>query len=214
MGVSYWPRSPENTSLRRVAAPGAPARSPSVTHSSTLDEPRICPASRTWTVIPGRTSRGVSYASTSTWRSTASTSSRSNSAASRAGGHCLAIGTLGFAHQQVRRIAQQDGQQVGARRVGMDRSAKSALHQQRKASAVVYVRMTQDHGIDAGRVEGKRLPVARRCVRSTLDHAAVQQELAPARTQDVTGTCHFSRCSKEFQLHAVDTLTSVHPRTR
>jgi hypothetical protein len=52
IGVSYWPRSPENTSLRRSP--------PSLTQVSTLDEPRMCPASRTRTVTPGSNSRAVS----------------------------------------------------------------------------------------------------------------------------------------------------------
>ncbi len=66
---------------------------------------------------------------------------------------------------------------------------------------MVDVRMAQDHGVDAGRFERKCPAVARGRVRTALDHAAVQQQLAPACAQDVTGTCHLSRRSKELQLH-------------
>ena len=44
--------------------------------------------------------------------------------------------------------------------------------------------------------------------RTALDHAAVQQQLAAARPQDVAGTGHFSRGAEKLQLHAGRTLTS------
>ena len=112
---------------------------------------------------------------------------------------------------QVGRVAQQDGQQVGAGRVRVDRPAVAALHQQRQPPAMIDVGMAQHHGVDVGGLERERQAVARRRVGTALDHAAVQQQLAAARTHDVAGTGHFARGAEKLQLHAGHTLTSHIP---
>ena len=131
--------------------------------------------------------------------------------AARASPAPLAIGALRIAHRKVRRIAQQDGHQVRAGLVGVDRPAKAALHQQRQAAAMIDVRVAQDHGVDGRR---HRTETAGDCAPArlaALDHAAVQQQLAARHPQDVAGTRHFSRGSEKLQLHAGHTLTSLHP---
>jgi len=69
-------------------------------------------------------------------------------------------------------------------------------------AAMIDVCVTQHDRIDGLRFEGKVPPVAGRRVRTTLDHAAVEQQLAPGRTHDVTGPGHLARGAEKFQLHA------------
>ena len=85
------------------------------------------------------------------------------------------VRALGFAQREIRGIAQQYGQEIGAGRVGVDRPPESARHQQRQTTAMVDVRMAEHHGIDGGGLEREGAPVAGRGVRTALDHSAVQQ---------------------------------------
>jgi hypothetical protein len=87
----------------------------------------------------------------------------------------IAVVPFGLAHGQVRGIPQQYGHQVRAGDVGVDRPAKTALHQQWQAAAMVHVCVAQHHGVDAAGVEGKWQAIARWRVASALHHAAVQQ---------------------------------------
>ena len=122
----------------------------------------------------------------------------------------VAVGAFRVAQRQLRRITQQDGHQLGAGRVRVDRPAKAALHQQRQAPAVIDVRVAEHHRVDARGIERKRAAIAPRRVGAALDHAAVEQYLAAGRAHDVAGPGHFSGGTEKLQLHAGRTLTSVH----
>src|SRR5690349_3147194 len=120
-----------------------------------------------------------------------------------------AAGAFGFAHRELRGIAQQDGQQVGAGGVGVDRTPETARHQQRQPAAVVDVRVAQHHGVDRDGLERERVPVTGHRIGAALDHAAVQQQLAAAGPHDVAGAGHFARVTEKLQLH--DWVIPYHP---
>jgi hypothetical protein len=122
-------------------------------------------------------------------------------------GHALvvprdaAVGALGLADRELGGVAQQDGQQVGARRVRVDRTAETARHQQWQTAAMVDVRVAQHDRIDAAGCEREGAPVAGRGIRAALDHAAIEQQLAAAGPHDVAGPGHFARGTEKLQLH-------------
>ena len=199
--MSYWPRSPENTSLRRTLA----FARPHLHARRTEDVPRIAHA---------HGDAGQQLALRVVGDGIEQPQRRLDvlEVVQRLDALPLAcVRAFRVAHREVRRIAQQDGHQVGAGLVGVDRPAKAALHEQRQAPAMIDVRMAQDHGVDGGGIERKRQAVARRRIVAALDHAAVEQQLAARHPQDVAGTRYFASGSEKLQLHAGHTLTSPHP---
>ena len=206
MGVSYWPRSPENTSLRRPA--------PSVTHSSTLDEPRMCPASRTRTVKPGSNSRGVSYAMPSTWRSTASTSSRSNS-----GFAALVHAGRRDWRARLRASAGAPNRAAGwaaARRTpGWCRSGRD-IRASPATEVVRNGRCARDSG-PRHRCRPHRRETTAGCARARPHHPGSCRSPAGAGARPLAGcdrNLSLLPPLQKLQLHAGDTLTSAHRRTR
>jgi len=65
---------------------------------------------------------------------------------------------------------------------------------------MVDVGMTQNHHIDAFRVKGKGLPVARFVLPATLNESAVEQEPMVSHLQQMAGTGHLTGCSEELNL--------------
>src|SRR5690606_14244431 len=64
-------------------------------------------------------------------------------------------------------------------------------HEARKHAAVVEMRVRQHHGVERGRPEGQRLPVALAQGLAALEHAAVDQHLATGcRPEQMLGTGH------------------------
>jgi hypothetical protein len=66
---------------------------------------------------------------------------------------------------------------------------------------VIDVGMAQDHGIDRLGRERKSLAIAFRRVAATLDHAAVEQQFAPADAQYVAGAGHLAGGTEKFEFH-------------
>ena len=87
----------------------------------------------------------------------------------------VAIGAFGVVLGQRRRVEQHDRHQLRRRALREDRSGEAALHQQGHAPDVVDVRMADDQGVQARRIERKRVEIPRLGMAVALDHPAVQQ---------------------------------------
>jgi hypothetical protein len=66
--------------------------------------------------------------------------------------------------------------------------------------------MTQHHRINAAGIKGEWFAVSGFIRTPTLDQAAVKQQMLPAHRDQVTGTRHFTRCTKKLNTHGHNTF--------
>ncbi len=113
----------------------------------------------------------------------------------------LAVVSLGIALGELRRIVEQDGQQIATRAIGVDRPAVAALHEQGQTPAMIDMRVAQHHSVDRARVEREWLAIALGRLSTALDHPAIEQQLFSCRSDNVTRSGHFTRGAEEFDFH-------------
>ena len=99
----------------------------------------------------------------------------------------LALGELLV---ELARVEQDERRPVRSSRRWRGSAREAALDQQREQAAVVEVGVGQQDGVDLGRVEGERDPVADRLVGAALEHAAVDQDAGPLGHEQVLGAGH------------------------
>src|SRR5690606_10385383 len=97
-------------------------------------------------------------------------------------------------------VLEHDPAEVAGDFVGVDRGGEATLDEQRQSAARIDVRMTQDHRIDACRIEQKNRAVAVVAPPAALDQPAVEQDLAAAGAQDVTRSRNLAGTAVEFQF--------------
>ena len=78
---------------------------------------------------------------------------------------------------------------------------KPSLDQERQEAAVVEVGMRQQDGVEVGRLERERDPVADRLVRAALEHAAVDQDARPLGDEQELRAGDGRRAAEETDLH-------------
>jgi hypothetical protein len=84
----------------------------------------------------------------------------------------------------------------------MDRPFVAGLHEQRQQAAVVEMGVGQEDGVELGRVEGERDPVADRLVRAALEHPAVDEDLSALRGQQELRPGDGRGAAEELDVHA------------
>ena len=85
--------------------------------------------------------------------------------------------------------------------MSVHRSFEAMFHQERKASAMIDMSVTQDDRIDATRIKRKRICVACLTLDSTLDHPAVEQDRVTAEVKNVTRTRDLAGGTKKLDVH-------------
>ena len=108
-------------------------------------------------------------------------------------------------------VGQQPVQQVGRRRRRPGPPAEAGERQLGEQAGVVDVGMGEQHGGDTGGVEGKRAVVQRAQRLRSLEHAAVDQQLAPRRDQPVTRAGDGSGRAVGMQRYGHEAPASVTP---
>jgi hypothetical protein len=84
---------------------------------------------------------------------------------------------LGVFFLQVPGVGQDDSAQIDSRLRCVNRTGKSFFHEPGNPAAVVQVRMSQDDGVNLGRGNRQRLPVAFAPFLLPLEEPAVHQNL-------------------------------------
>ncbi len=97
-------------------------------------------------------------------------------------------GVPGFLLLQVAAVGEEQLAQVRGAVGGDDRPGEPVPHQRGHVAGVVQVRMGQDHGVDRGRRDRERRPVAFAAAFVALEEAAVHQHPFPAGLEQVPGT--------------------------
>ena len=90
------------------------------------------------------------------------------------------------------RIEQHDRKQIASRGLGENRSLESAFDQQRDATDVIDMRMTEHQRINTGGIKRKCLEIACLGRAAALDHAAVEQDALARRFEQMTGASDFA----------------------
>jgi len=114
----------------------------------------------------------------------------------------------GIVFLQVAAIGQQQFAQCDRGRRGPHAAAKSLPHQQRQRARMVEVRMGQDHGIQARRIDRQGLPVQQAQVLVALEQPAIDQQPAARMFEQVFRSGHGAGCAKEGKLHRM--LCPIH----
>jgi hypothetical protein len=114
-------------------------------------------------------------------------------------GPAMGVGVLGVLREQPGTVPQDDLGQLGGV-AGRDHRPGKALPRQRgQVSAVVEVRMGEDHGIDVAGPGAERFPVAPPEVRCPLEQPAVQQHPGPAAVNKELAAGHRARAAEKGQ---------------
>ena len=79
-------------------------------------------------------------------------------------------------------------------------AAEPAGDQPRQVAGVVHVRVGQDHGVDGGRVDGQRVPVAPPQLLEPLEQPAVDEHAPVAGLDQVLGAGDGAGGTEEGQL--------------
>jgi hypothetical protein len=85
----------------------------------------------------------------------------------------------------VRGVPQHDLEKLGGRPRAMDVAVEALLRQQWKRTGVIDVRMAQHDGVDRGRGNRERLPVAEAVMLQSLEEAAIQEHSMTIRSDEV-----------------------------
>ncbi len=99
----------------------------------------------------------------------------------------------------VRRVGQDQRAELFRRWRAEDPAAKAGGHEPRQISAVIKVRMGQDDGVDGGRVDRQRLPVAEPQVLQALKQPAIDEDTPAADLEEVLGAGHRTGGAKKGQ---------------
>ena len=99
----------------------------------------------------------------------------------------------------VRRVRQNQRTELLGRRGAEDPAAKPGRNQPRQIPAVIEVRMGQDDGVDRGRVDRQRLPVAQPQFLQPLKQAAVDQHAPAIDLEEVLRAGHRTSGAEESQ---------------
>jgi hypothetical protein len=86
---------------------------------------------------------------------------------------------------KVGRVREHEPEKVGSSRGTIHRAPEPIPHDQRQMAGVVDVGVTEYDGVDVGRLERRRTPVAFTEFLQPLEHAAVQQDLAAADAHEM-----------------------------
>ena len=114
----------------------------------------------------------------------------------------VAVCALGVTFRQRGRVQQHDRHQVGGRALRHDGATKAARHQQRDATDMVDMRMTDHDRIDRGDIEWKRIGVAGFHLAAALAHATVEQDALATSLDQVHRTGHLAGGPMEMHSHA------------
>jgi hypothetical protein len=90
-------------------------------------------------------------------------------------------GVAGILFLEVSGIAEENLAEIAGGGVGENRAAKTVAHQPGQVAGVVDVGVSEDHPVDARRVDGQRLPVALAQFAVALEEAAIHQQPLPVR---------------------------------
>ena len=96
-----------------------------------------------------------------------------------------AVGQAGVLFLNVRGVWQDERAQVAGPGGAEDAAAKSAGDETRQVAAMVEVRVSQHHGVDAFRVDGKRRPVPHAQLFQALKQPAIDEHAAIAKLQQM-----------------------------
>ena len=115
-------------------------------------------------------------------------------------GETFAVGHLGLAFLQMGRVGQEDFAERLRRRGGMDRPMKALPRQQRQIARMVDMRMRQQDEVDLGGRNRQGLPVALAQLFEALEQAAIDQDAAPVRLDEVFRAGHRADPAEESDL--------------
>jgi hypothetical protein len=87
----------------------------------------------------------------------------------------LAVFPLGIFFLKMPGILEHDAAQIAGGALGVNRPPITGLDEQRQTPGMIQMRMGQDHGIEALRLEGKRLAVTRLVLPAALNQSAIDQ---------------------------------------
>jgi hypothetical protein len=99
------------------------------------------------------------------------------------------------------RIEENQARQLDRSGRGMDGPRVAVADQQRQQPAVVEVGMRQQHGVERGRLERERDPVADRFVGAALEHPAVDQDPGAARGEQELRAGDRRGPAQELEVH-------------
>jgi hypothetical protein len=110
---------------------------------------------------------------------------------------------------QMGRIHEHELEQFAGGPGGVHGRLHPQLHRPRQPAGVIDVGVGQQHVVDRAQVEGRRLPVAQAQFLQALEQAAVHEDAALARLQQVAGTGDAACGAVERQSHATSPLAAA-----
>ena len=99
----------------------------------------------------------------------------------------------------VRGIRQHERAEIAGARGAEDAAAKTSGHEAGQIAAVVEVRMREDHGVDPGRIDRQRGPVAQAQLFEPLEEPAVDEHAVIAQVEQVLGAGDGARGAEKCQ---------------
>ena len=102
-------------------------------------------------------------------------------------GKAFAVGVFGVLLLQMRGIGQDKRGDIFGRRRRVNRAVKPVPDQFRQIAAMVQMGMGQNHGVDRGRWDRKRLPVQFAQVLQPLEQPAIDEQPVAVAFQEMLG---------------------------
>ena len=98
---------------------------------------------------------------------------------------------------QMRRVRQQDLEQIGGAARAVHGSAEAVPDEARQVARVIDVRVAQDDGGERAGIEGRARPVPQAQGLEPLEEPAVEQQSAPAVLEEMLGAGDGAACGSE-----------------